>query len=232
MAAGDWTVSVYAQLASTPLPLPLANGGTGKALTASNGGIFYSDASTGEILAGTATANQVLLSGANTAPAWSTTTYPPSVAANSLLYATSANVIGALPPTGSTVLVNNANVPSWSSVLPNGVTAATQALNDKTGKVATDLFANPASSVANPGYMQLPSGVIFQWGQNTVHAGTTSVISLSITFPTGSFNAYGTPVTNGATATQYANAFLSSTSTISLTVNTGTTTVQWWAIGY
>lgn len=51
-------------------PLSLANGGTGKALTASNGGIVYSDASTFEILAGTATANLPLLSGSSAAPSW------------------------------------------------------------------------------------------------------------------------------------------------------------------
>lgn len=49
----------------------LANGGTGAALTASNGGILYSTASAAAILAGTATANKLLLSGASTTPAWS-----------------------------------------------------------------------------------------------------------------------------------------------------------------
>lgn len=53
-------------------PLSLANGGTGAALTANNGGIFYSNATTGAILAGTATAGLALLSGATGAPTWST----------------------------------------------------------------------------------------------------------------------------------------------------------------
>lgn len=56
---------------SAALPISLANGGTGAALTASNGGIFYSGASAGAILAGTATAGLALLSGANTTPSWS-----------------------------------------------------------------------------------------------------------------------------------------------------------------
>jgi len=50
--------------------LPLANGGTNNNLTASNGGIVYSDASKLNILAGTASAGQCLLSGSNTAPTW------------------------------------------------------------------------------------------------------------------------------------------------------------------
>ncbi|MBK9294121.1 MAG: hypothetical protein IPM57_06700 [Oligoflexia bacterium] len=51
--------------------LPLANGGTSKALTAANGGIIYSDADSMEVLAATATAGQILRSGANSAPSWS-----------------------------------------------------------------------------------------------------------------------------------------------------------------
>ncbi len=52
-------------------PVSLANGGTGTNLTASNGGIVYSNASTLAILAGTATANLPLLSGSSTTPSWS-----------------------------------------------------------------------------------------------------------------------------------------------------------------
>jgi hypothetical protein len=51
--------------------LSLALGGTNAALTASNGGIFYSTASAGAILAGTATAGLALLSGSSTTPSWS-----------------------------------------------------------------------------------------------------------------------------------------------------------------
>lgn len=50
--------------------LALTNGGAGGSLTASNGGIVYSDASRLQILAGTVTANQCLLSGASSAPSW------------------------------------------------------------------------------------------------------------------------------------------------------------------
>lgn len=48
----------------------LAHGGTNANLVASNGGIVYSDASKLQILAGTVTASQCLLSGSNTAPTW------------------------------------------------------------------------------------------------------------------------------------------------------------------
>jgi hypothetical protein len=63
-------------------PVSLANGGTNASLTASNGGIFYSTGSAGAILAATATANQMLMSGASAAPVWSTSTWPTDVSAS------------------------------------------------------------------------------------------------------------------------------------------------------
>ena len=62
---------------SLTAPVTLALGGTNNiSLTASNGGIAYSDATKLNVLAGTATANQMLMSGASSAPTWSTAVYP------------------------------------------------------------------------------------------------------------------------------------------------------------
>jgi hypothetical protein len=100
--------------------LSLARGGSNASLTASNGGIVYSTASAMAILTGTATANQLLLSGASGAPAWSTTTYPTTNAINTIMYASSANVLGVITPVNSAVLVSSAGgVPSMSTTLPN-----------------------------------------------------------------------------------------------------------------
>ena len=90
---------------NSPLPTSLALGGTNAALTASNGGIFYSTASAGAILSGTATAQQIVLSGSSSAPSWSTATYPSTTTANQLLYSSSNNVVGGLSTTGSACLV-------------------------------------------------------------------------------------------------------------------------------
>lgn len=68
------TLATTSQIPS--FPLSLANGGTNANLTAANGGIVYSNASALAILAPTSTANQILMSGSNTTPAWSTATYP------------------------------------------------------------------------------------------------------------------------------------------------------------
>lgn len=101
----------------------LLDGGLNASLTASNGGIFYSTATAGAILAGTATANQLLMSGSSTTPAWSTATYPATVTANRLLYASGANTVADLASANSGVLVTSgAGVPSIATDIPTAVT--------------------------------------------------------------------------------------------------------------
>ncbi len=102
IATGTWNATNIA----------LNKGGTNAALTASNGGIFYSTATAGAILAGTATAGQMLRSGASAAPIWSTATYPATAG-------TSGNVL-------------TSDGTNWSSATPIvnvGVTSFTPVLN-------------------------------------------------------------------------------------------------------
>lgn len=77
--------------------LSLTRGGTNANLTASNGGLVYSTASAMAILAGTATAGQIPRSGASAAPSWSTTTYPATAAAGTILAAGTLNTIAGTP---------------------------------------------------------------------------------------------------------------------------------------
>lgn len=107
------TLATTSQIPS--LPLSLANGGTNANLTASNGGIFYSTGSAGAILGGTSTANQLLLSGSSTTPAWSTSTYPATNAINTLLYASAANTMSALATANNSYLTTSGTgVPTWA----------------------------------------------------------------------------------------------------------------------
>jgi len=101
--------------------IDLSHGGSNANLTASNGGIVYSTASAMAILSGTATANQVLLSGSSTTPAWSTATYPATTTANQLLYSSATNTVGGLSSANSAVLVTNSSgVPAFSGTMTNG----------------------------------------------------------------------------------------------------------------
>lgn len=91
----------------------LLQGGTNAALVASVGGIVWSDAFQMQMLAGTATARQMLQSGASAAPAWSTTTWPATTTINRLLWSSAANVISDLATANYGVLnTNSSGVPS------------------------------------------------------------------------------------------------------------------------
>ena len=136
---------------SANIPLPLSHGGTGTNLTPSNGGIFYSDATQGQILSATSTANQPLLSGASGMPGWSTATYPGSTTINQILYSSANNTVVGLASANSGVLVTSATgVPSISSTLPVGVAginrSITQALHGFS--VGNVLYFNGTSYVA------------------------------------------------------------------------------------
>jgi len=126
--------------ASLTLPLPLAQGGTNANLTAALGAIPYSTASAIAFLAPTATAGQLILSGSNAAPTFSTTTYPSTNAINTLLYASAANVMSALATANNGILITSATgVPS---ILADGTTG--QVLTATTGAPAS--WAAPAAS--------------------------------------------------------------------------------------
>lgn len=113
--------------------LSLTRGGTAASLTASNGGIVYSNASTLAILAGTATATQMLQSGLSSSPAWSTTTWPATSTINQILYSSAANTITGLATANSAVLITSAGgVPSLSTTLPSGISATNMNLTTPT----------------------------------------------------------------------------------------------------
>jgi len=86
------------------------------------GGIVYSTATQGAILAGTTTANQMLQSGSSAAPVWSTATWPSTTTVSQLLYSSSANVVGGLATVNDAVLTTSATgVPTWKALNTNGL---------------------------------------------------------------------------------------------------------------
>lgn len=99
---------------SLTVPVALINGGTNKAMVADNGAIVYSDADSLELLASTATAGQIIRSGASSAPSWSTATFASTYAVSTILYASSANVVTGLAASNRSVLGSSAaGVPNW-----------------------------------------------------------------------------------------------------------------------
>ena len=177
---GTWNASL----------IPLAYGGTNANLAASNGGIFYSTASAGAILAGTATANQALLSGSSTTPAWSTATYPATTTINQLLYSSSANVIGGLATANSGVLItSSAGAPSISTTIP----ATTQANITAVGTLTAGTWNATTVTVAHGGtgdtsftaYMPICGGTTTTGALQSVGAGTLgqTLVASSSTLP-------------------------------------------------
>jgi hypothetical protein len=145
--------------------LSLSRGGTNANLAASvsNGGIVYSTASAFAILAGTATASQILMSGSTAAPSWSTATYPSSTTINQLLYSSAANTLAGLATVTSGVLTTSAaGIPFWVASSNNGVFISSAGGTPSwlaagtTGQVLTATTGSPATWGSLPGGPFLP----------------------------------------------------------------------------
>ena len=172
--------------------LTLAHGGTNANLTASNGGIFYSTATAGAILSGTATARQVLLSGSSTTPAWSTATYPSTTTINQILYSSSANVIGGITTANNGLLITGTT--GIPSILANGTA----------GYVLT------AQSGAPPAWAAASGG-----GITTIDGDSGSVTGSTVTITSGSSNNSGSSVTfSGSSSTLTFNVTDANTNTV------------------
>ena len=150
--------------------LALTRGGTNASLTASNGGVVYSNASALAILAGTATANLPLLSGSNTTPSWASISYPTVANSGGIPYFSSSSVIsttatlsaneliigggaGIAPSTIScsttTTVLHGGTPPSCSQVVGADVATNTLGNNKLVQAAASTLKGNPTSSTVD-----------------------------------------------------------------------------------
>jgi hypothetical protein len=143
--------------------LPLKYGGTNADLSAlaSNGGIVWSNATQMQILAGTATPNKMLLSGASGMPSWSSYTMPPLFGgAGQIMYTSNANTVTNLAAgtAGTYLRSNGAAAPSWNRINLASSTEVMNILPLANGGTNTDLsggaavgdilYANTASTFA------------------------------------------------------------------------------------
>lgn len=189
--------------------LSLTRGGTNSSLVASNGGIVYSNATGLDILSGTATANQILMSGASSNPSWSSATYPSTAlgsgallrangtnwlastatfadtyAASSLLYSNGANTVTGLATTNSASLVTNSSgVPAWSSTMTDG-----QVIIGSTGSTPTAAVLTPGTGISITN--AAGSITIANTGAIVTPAALTKVDDTNVTITLG-----GTPAT-------------------------------------
>ncbi len=101
--------------------LPLANGGTNAdlSLAVSNGGIVWTNATQMQVLAGTPTANKMLLSGASTTPSWSNYVMPSTFAGGGeIMYTSNATTVSNLAAgtTGMYLRSNGTGAPAWQKI--------------------------------------------------------------------------------------------------------------------
>lgn len=188
--------------------LALSAGGTGANLTASNGGIFYSTGSVGAILSGTATARQMLQSGASGAPAWSTATWPATTTINQILYSSAANVVGGIT-TGNGGVINTSatGVPSVTATPTIGVAGSAMGQLLLAGSTSGTATITPQATAGTP-TLTLPNA------SGTFAVSATSPLALSAT--TGAMSI------TGAAGQVLAGASPAFTATPTLGANGGT----------
>jgi len=175
------------QAGAISLPVPLSAGGTQASLTANNGGIFYSNATTGAILSGTAVAGRMLQSGASSAPSWSTATYPAITNINRILYSSAANTVGQITTALNGVLVTDGlGVPSIGNTVGAGLTMPSVTFSSTTGIVGTTTNDNaPSGSV---GYIV---SSIVNSGSAVALTTATPADMLSINLDAGDWDIWG-----------------------------------------
>lgn len=208
--------------------LGLTRGGTAASLTASNGGLVYSTASALAILAGTATAGQIPLSGSSAAPSWSTATYPSTAVAGTVMTAATANtftasatptlgisgsVLGTLTfagnTSGSVTIQSAAAAGSWTLTLPTSGGTSGYVLSTNGSGVTSWVAAGSGSPGGSDTQLQYNNAGGFGGITGATTNGT--VVTLTSALATTAFS----PSSNdgaalGTTALQWSDLFAAS----------------------
>ena len=195
--------------------LPLNSGGTNANLTASNGGIFYSTGSAGAILAGTATASKMLLSGSSTTPTWSTSTIPTSAGAtaNKLLLSDGTNYALSTPTfpnasatSGKTIRSDGTNWIASTATLSDAPSTAlkwlrsdgtnwitsTSTLSDSPGTASHFPVSDGTNWITSAGLLSVASAKTLTASNTLTLAGTDGT---TMTFPASSATVAGLGIT-------------------------------------
>lgn len=206
-------------------PIPLAYGGTEKALTASNGGIVYTDADSMEILSGTATAQKLLMSQSNVAPIWSTPTYPNSATLNRILRGDGTNVVLSTFTIPDTFLINTIPYASAANEISFGTTLPTHTVTTQLTTLKIE------GGVASGGNLTLSTtshgtkGKIY-FGTASVYDQVNDRLGIGATSPDNTANFVKNENALTSVVIGNTNTGTSARSSITLTQDIGTYTIQ------
>ncbi|HHT9109581.1 MAG TPA: hypothetical protein ACFYDZ_00310 [Candidatus Brocadiaceae bacterium] len=157
-----------------------ATGNTVSGLATANNGLpVTSNTGVPSILAGPGTTGNLLRSNAAAAPSWSTSTYPATNAVNTLLYASSANVMGALATANNGILVTSSGgVPSIGNTIGAGITLPSVTFNSTSGVIGTTTNNNAAAGSVGE---YVTSTILAASGVSLSSSASVDITSISLT---------------------------------------------------
>lgn len=199
--------------------LGLSTGGTNASLTASNGGIVYSTASAMAILSGTATAGQMLRSGASGAPSWSTATFPSTATSSgTILRADGTNWVATTATYPATTTINRILYSSAANTIGEITTANTSALVTSSTGVPSFTSGTTANRVLRT------NGTTISFAQVTLTTDVTGTLPIA----NGGTNATATPTNGGVSyGTGSAYAFTSAGTSGQVLISSGAAAPVW-----
>lgn len=205
--------------------LALANGGCNAALTASNGGVLWSNATQCQILAGTANAGRPLLSGANATPSWAAFSLPGSVTSGGVPYFSSTSAMGSSAVLGISQLIIGGGAGAPPVTLGTLGTTTTvlhgnAAGNPTFGPVSLTADVSGVLPAAN-----LPTATAAAKGIVQGDGSTLTITAGTISCTTGSSSQLGCLKPDGTTITS-SGGTLTAVGAVASSVGVGTTTIS------
>jgi hypothetical protein len=198
---------------------------------------------------GAMTIDVAYIAGSGSGTSWAVHPTPPIVATDASNLSTGTLPDGrfpaVLPAVSGANLTNldasdlaSGTIPSarFPATLPAASAANLTAIpaGQLTGDVAAARLASVfGSSLASAGYQYLPSGLLIQWGSNSLTSNQVLNVTLPLTFPSTFLQAYGSADDSNTANDFRVGAGITSTSQIQLVNGESVTrTVRWLAIGF